>query len=114
MQKRGYFSHFSKPNPATGQGQTSPHERMQSAGYTGFGSSENIASGAGSPEAAHWMWRHSSGHHRNLISSWIDMGCGHAGRLWTQNFGMGGGGKAVVQPDTEIKPPLRGGMPRGR
>ena len=103
MQKRGYFSHFAKPNPATGQGQTSPHQRMNSAGYQGWGSGENIANGATNPARAHWMWIHSSGHHRNILSNWEDLGSGQAGRLWTQNFASGGGGFTKIQPDTEIR-----------
>jgi uncharacterized protein YkwD len=102
MQKRGYFSHFAKPNPGTGQGQTSPHQRMNSAGYQGWGSGENIANGPTDPARAHWMWIHSSGHHRNILSNWEDLGSGQAGRLWTQNFASGGGGFAKIQPDTEI------------
>ncbi len=102
MQKRGYFSHFAKPNPATGQGQTSPHQRMNTAGYRGWGSGENIANGPTDPGRAHWMWIHSSGHHRNILSNWEDLGSGQAGRLWTQNFASGGGAHAKIYPDTEI------------
>ena len=36
--RRGFFSHFAPPNPASGTGRTSPHERMATAGYSGYGS----------------------------------------------------------------------------
>ena len=109
MARRGFFSHFAPPNPATGTGRTSPHERMGGAGYSGYGSSENIANGATAPARAHWMWIHSSGHHRNILSGWSDLGSGQAGRLWTQNFGTGGAARTVIAPDTEIHYPERRG-----
>ncbi len=100
MQARGYFSHFAPPNPRTGEPGTSPFDRIQAAGYTGLGMSENIAAGASSPEQAHEMWVHSSGHHRNILSLWTDQGVGQAGRLWTQNYGTGGGDKPVIPGET--------------
>jgi uncharacterized protein YkwD len=97
MQKRGYFDHFSLPNPATGEPRKSPFDRMRDAGYEGQGASENIAQ-AGSFRDAHLSWCHSSGHHRNILSSWTDMGTGAAGGShWTQNFGTGGGKPAVIE-----------------
>lgn len=89
MATRGFFDHFAPPNPATGEGRTSPFDRMQKAGYTGGGMSENICAGGG-PMDAHIRWLHSSGHHRNILSDWVDMGSGFSGP-WTQNFGAGGG-----------------------
>jgi len=99
MQKRSFFNHYAPPNPATGEPRTSPFDRMQKAGYKGGGASENIAQGATSPEGAHDQWVHSSGHHRNILSPWYDQGVGQAGRLWTQNFGIGGGKPPVIEPD---------------
>jgi uncharacterized protein YkwD len=100
MQRRGYFDHFSPPDPATGAPRRSPFDRMRDAGYQGHGASENIAQ-AGSPQMAHDMWCRSSGHHRNILSAWVDMGTGQAGgALWTQNFGTGGGAAPVVPPST--------------
>ncbi|MFM8979552.1 MAG: CAP domain-containing protein [Planctomycetia bacterium] len=97
MEKRGFFAHEAPPNPATGEPRTSPFDRMRKAGYEGHGASENICAGAGDPTAAHVMWCHSSGHHRNILSSWLDMGTGVSGTRWTQNFGTGGGKPAVIE-----------------
>ena len=104
MQKRGYFDHFAPPNPVTGEPRKGPFERMREAGYEGHGASENIAQ-SGGPKEAHEAWCRSSGHHRNILSSWIDMGSGQAGgSLWTQNFGLGGGNRAVIEPLPEPRP----------
>ncbi len=114
MSKRGYFAHQAPPNPATGEGATGPAFRMQKLGYNGFGFSENIAMSA-SPKGAHEMWIRSSGHHRNILSGWTDLGSGLGGRNFTQNFGNGGGGPAKIQPDTTIRKREgrgRGGMGR--
>ena len=93
-----YFAHESPPNPATGDPAMSPFERMQKAGYSGFGMSENIAQ-AGAPQDAHDRWLHSSGHHRNILSGWTDQGVGEAGgALWTQNFGTGGEPAEIPAP----------------
>ncbi len=105
MQRRSYFAHQSQPNPATGDPGKSPFQRMQEAGYQGMGASENIAQGTTSPEQAHWMWIHSSGHHRNILSNWHDQGVGQAGRLWTQNFGLSGGRAPRIEND---EPPSGG------
>jgi hypothetical protein len=113
MAKRGYFAHEAPPNPATGEPATSPFDRMQKAGYTGGGMSENIA-GAGSAQDAHDRWLHSSGHHRNILSDWADQGVGLSGMLWTQNFGVGGGAPSEI-PATETPKepaPPEGGMAR--
>lgn len=104
MSKRGYFAHAAPANPATGEGPTMPHDRMQAQGYVGWGYSENIAMSP-SPQQAHVMWLHSSGHHRNILSGWMDMGAGVGGRNFTQNFGNGGGDKPVIRPDTGIHAP---------
>ncbi len=110
MSKRGYFAHQAPPNPATGEGATGPGHRIGKQGYRGFGASENIAMSA-SPDQAHMMWIHSSGHHRNILSGWSDLGSGVGGRNFTQNFGTGGGARPEIQPDTEIR--TRGGAGRG-
>lgn len=110
MAMRGYFAHQAPPNPATGRGSTGPADRMMAIGYRGFGYSENIAMSA-SPTQAHVMWIHSSGHHRNILSGWTDLGSGVGGRNFTQNFASGGGARPEIQPDTEIR--SRGGASRG-
>jgi uncharacterized protein YkwD len=95
MSKRGFFDHFAPPNPATGEGRTSPFDRMAKAGYQGGGASENIAM-AGGPMEAHLRWLNSSGHPRNILSAWTDQGVGYAGGRWTQNFASGGGAPAEI------------------
>ena len=106
MATRGYFAHEAPANPATGEPATSPFDRMQKAGYMGAGMSENIA-GAGGPMDAHLMWLRSSGHHRNIVSDWADMGVGFAGP-WTQNFGVGGGAPTELPGTAKAPPPETG------
>ena len=118
MTRRGFFAHQAPPNPATGEGPTGPADRMQKQGYFGWGYSENIAMSA-SPTQAHVMWLHSSGHHRNILRGWTDLGSGVAGRDFTQNFGNGGGGKAghparYEDPRGERSPGGGRGRPGGR
>jgi hypothetical protein len=89
MGRRGFFAHTAPANPATGEPETTPFDRMQKCGYSGGGASENIAK-SGGPMDAHMAWRHSSGHHRNIVSPWADLGVGMSGGNWTQNFGASG------------------------
>ena len=102
MTMRGYFGHHAPPNPRTGEGTTGPEHRTARAGYTGWGISENIAR-CGSAQAAHDGWCHSSGHHRNILSSWEDLGVGHESGRWTQNFGSGGGASVRIEEDTQVR-----------
>lgn len=104
MMRRGYFSHFAPPNPETGAGTTAPHERMNAKGYRGWAMSENIAMND-SALNAHKAWCTSSGHHRNILSPWEDLGVGYMARRWTQNFGSGGGAPPKIAPTTEIAAP---------
>jgi len=55
------------------------------------------------------MWCHSSGHHRNILSGWTDLGSGVGGRNFTQNFASGGGARPVIYPDTSIRDREAGG-----
>ena len=97
MMQHDYFAHTSQGNPPT-----TPFDRMAEAGYPVSAASENIAK-AGSPQAAHDEWLHSSGHHRNIVSNWEDMGSGWGKGPWTQNFGSGGGGPTAA-PGKEAVP----------
>jgi uncharacterized protein YkwD len=112
MARRGYFAHQAPPDPATGRGPTGPADRMQREQYHGWSYSENIAMSA-SPQQAHDMWCHSSGHHRNILSGWTDLGSGVGGRNFTQNFAGGGGARPEIYPDTTIRN-RKGGGGRGR
>ncbi len=113
MDRRGYFAHYAPPDPATGAPSTSPFDRIQAAGYEGGGASENIATGPSNGQQAHDMWVHSSGHHRNILSGWTDQGVGVSGRLWTQNFGVGGGAPPEIPADAERPPPGDAGRSAG-
>jgi uncharacterized protein YkwD len=85
MSKLGFFGHTS-PTP----GRQTPQDRARLAGYRG-GVTENCAMVDGA-HAAHDLWVHSAGHHRNLLAaSHTEIGVGNAGRYWTQNFGSGAG-----------------------
>ncbi len=100
MAKRGFFSHDAPANPSIGEPGTSPPDRMHKAGYPG-NCGENIAT-ASNPMGAHLMWLHSSGHHRNILTNWEDMGMGFdggGGGRATQNFGAGGGMTEAVIPE---------------
>ncbi len=106
MSRGGFFSHFNEalrdPTKKVGVqacGCSSdrmlpgcshgPDARIRQQEYEMAGCSENIHAGSGDPEGAHKGWIHSSGHHRNILtSSWIEMGTGQVGRYWTQNFGI--------------------------
>jgi uncharacterized protein YkwD len=96
MARRGYFAHEAPPDAEKGLPGTTPFDRMSRAGYAGGGAGENIAQGQGDPMGAHLAWRHSSGHHRNMLSPWLDLGSGQSGSLWTQNFASGGAGEPVI------------------
>ncbi|HET6201981.1 MAG TPA: CAP domain-containing protein [Planctomycetota bacterium] len=83
MADRGYFSHFSEA-----PGRRTPFDRMKLEGYE-KGVSENIAR-VGGAEGAVTAWRHSSGHHRNLLApGHRELGVGAVSSLFTQNFGTG-------------------------
>ena len=58
--------------------------RARREGYSG-GVGENIARGASTGVGAFWQWFRSSGHHRNMLSGWTDLGCGACkNHWWTQ------------------------------
>jgi uncharacterized protein YkwD len=88
MAKLNYFSHDSKDG-------RSPWDRIDEAGYTGFGNAENIAAGQGSAESVMESWMSSTGHCNNIMTDGSnEIGVGYAyddasdfGRLWTQDFG---------------------------
>jgi uncharacterized protein YkwD len=85
MSTMGYFSHYSPT-----QGRRTPQDRMKLEGYPNPGG-ENLAINSG-PETSVWAWRHSSGHHRNMLGKGHgDIGTGVSGRYFAQNFGGGNG-----------------------
>lgn len=83
MADRGFFSHFSET-----PGRRTPFDRMKLEGYE-HGASENIARTGGADSAIE-AWKHSAGHHRNLLGpAHREIGAGAAGGLYTLNFGTG-------------------------
>jgi len=87
-----YFAHQSRTPHLR-----SPGQRAQREGYGG-GVGENIAMGASTGVGAFWQWYRSSGHHRNMLSNWTDLGCGGCdNRYWTQKFGRATG-KSLSPP----------------
>ena len=83
MERTGIFRHEEEP----GSPRETPSARAKLAGYPG-GAAENIEYGEADPMKAHVGWLHSSGHHRNILMiEHTEMGAGHAGIYWTQNFG---------------------------
>ena len=103
MREQGYFAHDVPANKgATPQNRT-PGARAKVQGYGG-GVGENIAMGPGTGRGAFKAWFGSSGHHRNMLGRWTEMGCGsHARSHWTQLFG-GASGKSLKQPDPLPEP----------
>ncbi|MEZ6002549.1 MAG: CAP domain-containing protein [Planctomycetota bacterium] len=92
MARTGEFGH-NQNNAAT----RTPFQRMALAGYVG-GVSENCAMGMSDPKAALESWKHSSGHHRNLLMrTHKQMAAAVTGNLWTQNFGVGPDGEKAMQ-----------------
>jgi len=82
MKEKAYFAHQSPTKHLK-----SPNDRARREGYGG-GVGENIARGASTGEQAFWQWFRSSGHHRNMLSGWTDLGCGACdNHWWTQKFG---------------------------
>lgn len=85
MSRTGKFSHTNDEDPQM----ASPFQRMAAQGYAG-GGGENLALNGGGPMGAHDGWKHSSGHHRNLLwESHTELGVSGVGNYWTQNFGGG-------------------------
>lgn len=65
-----------------------PSSRAQAEGFNSA-VGENCAIGYGSPQAVHLGWDEASDHCRNQCSdTWNCIGVGHAGSVWTQNFGV--------------------------
>jgi uncharacterized protein YkwD len=88
MAVNNFFSH-------TGTGNTSPWDRMGSAGYTFTTAGENIAAGQNTPASVVNTWMNSTGHCNNIMNgSFKKLGVGYYyragstyGHYWTQDFG---------------------------
>lgn len=88
MADRDYFDHSSLDGK-------SPWDRMEAAGYQGFGVGENIAAGNDTAEDTFQQWLTSPGHCSNMMArDTQEIGVGYAynarasfGHYWTQTFG---------------------------
>ncbi|QDG53463.1 hypothetical protein FIV42_22770 [Persicimonas caeni] len=91
MAIQNYFSHTS----ANGD---SMSDRINATGYPWRSIGENIAAGYRTPSSAMTGWMNSSGHCRNIMSGFTELGVGYYnggsggyGHYWTQNFGIPSG-----------------------
>ena len=83
MSRWGVLSHIEERSPEF----YDLHKRTRRAGYE-FGFGENVAMGSSGPTEVHEAWRHSAGHHRNLLRTRAtEMASARSGSYWTQNFG---------------------------
>ena len=83
MTRTGVFSHTQAENPE----RRTFGQRARLEGYE-QPLGENLSLGRAAPEAAHEGWRHSAGHHRNLLwPAGKEMASAHQGRYWVQVFG---------------------------
>ncbi len=66
----------------------SPFARVLQCGYATSGAGENLAL-TSSAQGAFTLWQNSTaGHRQNMLqSSWKVVGLGHAGNIWTADFG---------------------------
>jgi len=79
----------------TGQGGSTPEERIRDAGYLIYGFGENVGGGADSPEKIMDEWMHSAPHRANILEPrFKEIGVGLAltptglyRYWWVQNFG---------------------------
>ncbi|MBI3097050.1 MAG: FHA domain-containing protein [Planctomycetes bacterium] len=67
-------------------GMHSPSDRVAKEGYPG-GAGENCAVGMQDAMGAFTGWYNSSGHHRNMLGEYTQLGVGKTGAYWTQDFG---------------------------
>jgi hypothetical protein len=66
-----------------------PFSRVQQCGYATTGAGENLALTGQGPQSAFTLWANSTaGHRENMLNaSWVVAGIGHAGNIWTADFG---------------------------
>lgn len=81
MNSGGAFSH-------TGQGGSSPKERIRGEGWNGASTGENIAEGQTSVDEVMTDWMNSPGHRRNILDcDFTSIGLAKTGSMWVQDFG---------------------------
>ena len=83
----------------------SPFTRVQDCGYGSSGAGENLAL-TSSAQSAFTLWQNSTaGHRENMLNSrWTVMGLGHAGNIWTADFGSLDDSGQVAQPTQPALP----------
>ena len=103
MKRNGYFAHNVPAGKGANAKNRTPGARAKVHGYGG-GVGENIAMGCWSGHDAFLAWFGSSGHHRNMLGRWTEMGAGRShGSWWTQLFGAAGG-RSLKLPDELPRP----------
>lgn len=81
----GFFSHY-------GPGGTTVSSRLKAAGAKFYGAGENIAKGYKTPQSVTSGWMNSSGHRKNMLSTyWDRVGIGYVlcngtKAYWTEDF----------------------------
>ena len=84
-----YFSHDSKDQVNGNLIKVCSWSERVKAYYSNYRSlGENIAWGYGSPESVMQGWMNSSGHRRNILGSYTEIGVGYFDRNWVQDFGV--------------------------
>lgn len=78
----------------TGEGGTSPGDRMAKAGYKNFTTwGENIARGFSTPEAVMLAWMNSAGHRANILNpAFVHVGVGYQAGVWAMDLAAGDSG----------------------
>ncbi len=109
MKENNYFAHNVPPGKNQTPQNVTPGARAKRQGYGG-GVGENIAMGRNTGRGAFWAWYGSSGHHRNMLGGWTEMGCGRWDAYFTQLFG-GATGRGLSQPG-KLPPPEPGFEPQ--
>lgn len=82
MSAKGILTHDEPDVP----GMHTPSDRVAKQGYPG-GAGENCAVGMADALGAFTGWYNSSGHHRNLLGQYTQLGVGKTDAYWTQDFG---------------------------
>ncbi|WP_354698103.1 sporulation protein [Paraconexibacter sp. AEG42_29] len=88
MRAKSYFAHQGVLGPGLG-------DRVTARGYDWSTVGENIAQGQRTPFEVVEAWLGSSGHCKNILGAFSDIGIGvNSGRYWVQDFGVQQGQRA--------------------
>ena len=105
MKANAYFAHNVPSGKGANATNRTPGNRAKTQGYGG-GVGENIAMGPWTGHGAFLAWFGSSGHHRNMLGRWTEMGAGRSdGSYWTQLFGAASGRSLKIPAELPEPPP---------